>query len=448
MSKTLTVGHRVRFIDDERLDIPDAQAMQSLGLDYANELAAAIFGGDQASGATAPVAGSLCDINLDSTTPTATVVQGPTGAGKRAMFVHTYEVEAGLMETEILVYDPTLTGQQTTVELPLTYASTSFPALWVARIAIDDDTDTRRKWDTGTSTEVLTSLATRERYRLQFVFRESVSSPPSAEAGWFPIGVVTNYSNVLTGSNATFSVMHPFDAGVSPENTGYAAWGTGLPTSGKAGPLHTDLRFIGASQGFHQIAKTLANIQSRDASGNNTVMWDAVQAVGGIKEHDSRITAVENFFEFMADSGLNLVLMAAGSVDTFTSIPGSVTGFGLTYNRVFSDTSDPLAPDVFSEYVLPYASATVQPLLALATPWGLAAEIPQFDSIAARLFTMSGSWWLRLHGHNQLGASISTNVTSSTTTANPDTGHTHGLPQTHSPTNALRAYVVVIGKRV
>lgn len=206
MAKELKSGTRVLFADDERLDIPDTRALSDLVYDSLNEHAAAVFTmRKHATLGRVPPSGTLSALKFDVTDLENVVIS--TWDGSNAIFVHNFTNSDGYDETQVLVYDPSLSGQQTTIDLSGVVA-TNVPVIWAKRVDTNDAYAGRRKWGSGAETSF--SLDTRESYRIVFDVTSS-SSPPTGDIGWFAI------SQVHTGSSVSlFDMIHPLDEGRLP----------------------------------------------------------------------------------------------------------------------------------------------------------------------------------------------------------------------------------------
>lgn len=248
-AKSIKGGDRVRFVDDERLDMPDAESLHELNYDYISDLAAALFGGSRFSGATLPVGGTLSRLSFDATTPSATTIYGPDGTSTRkAMFFYSYANQSGYHEAQVLVYDPARTGQQTTVDLS-SYTAGDTPYIWAKRVDYNTAVDTRKKWVTGSpGSETTFSLATRERYVISFEVTATASAP-SADVGWFCVARVVNIS---AGGAFTFRMVHPFDCGQAPSSSVANDWNNGTAKFSAAmdSSLY-NLPFLGTTQALY-----------------------------------------------------------------------------------------------------------------------------------------------------------------------------------------------------
>jgi hypothetical protein len=241
MAKTLKGGTRVRFEDDERLDIPDALALQELNYDYINEISAAMLGGSKADNAPLPVGGTMSYLMFNTSNPAATTIRGPQNqANSKALFLYSYQSQQGYNEVQALVYDPSLSGQQTTINLS-SYSSPATVYVWARRIDIFSEVDTRKKWNVISGTEETFSLATRESYRIEFATTSS-TSPPGTDPNWFCIAV-----GRLSGTTWSWRRVHPFDCGRVPGANAFSDFTTAHTPHGAIFEL-TPFRQVGKAQ--------------------------------------------------------------------------------------------------------------------------------------------------------------------------------------------------------
>jgi hypothetical protein len=337
MTKSLKTGHRIRLDDDERLDIPDALDLSVLPLDYANELGAALLGGSQGELSVLPVGGTLALLTFDTTTPAATVIGGPGGAGTAAMLMHTLRKTSGEHEAEVLLYDPGLSGQPTTVDLSA-FVPGDTPIVWARREDWDDDTDTRRKWDIASSQEIVFSLNTRERYRVLFEATAG-TTPPDTDIRWFAVAQVLT----LVGSVYTWDMIHPFDCGYEPKaRTDYEkSWGRKL----RAGD--TAYSFIGMAQAAREllelardetVARAAADLTLTGVDANQQIEIDANTAgvaanAADVATTNGRVGALE----------ARLHAMASGAV---LETGGAYAVSGLPHVRVNLASATAVSPGV------------------------------------------------------------------------------------------------------
>ena len=290
MTKTLKGGHRVRFDDDERLDIPDTQALPELVYDYLNEVGGMLSGGSSVSGL--PVGGTLTELRFDTTVPAATTIYGPGGtAVDKAVFSLSYQVQLGEFEHYVLTYDPSASGQQTQIDLS-PYSDGDQPYIWARRIDVNTDVDTRRKWDIVGSQEVLFSLATREGYRIEFETTQNATAP-SADPRWCPIAQVA----LISGGETVFQfeLIHPFDNGSTA--TGSRYWGGLLPSASG-----TAYRYIGVPQALYQL-KALNDAQATQIT---TLTNDLATEVTDRTNADAALQAqIDANGDAISDIGIN-----------------------------------------------------------------------------------------------------------------------------------------------
>lgn len=353
-TKAIKGGDRVRFVDDERLDIPDTLSLQELGYDYISDLAGAVIGSTKASGATLPVGGTMSKLVFDTSTPSATKIYGPDGAStSKAMFLYSYLNQSGYSEVQTLVYNPAASGQQTTIDLS-SYSAGSTPYVWAKRVDVNTDVDTRKKWDVSGNQEITTSLATRERYRVQFTVTSS-SSPPSSDVGWFCIAKCVS----IVGSAYSFRMVHPFDCGKEPTANGALDWDNSVAPwswslSSAAGP------FVG-------MARALLALQ-QELRGSYNTLYSAIQANDAdISSLDTRVDTAETNIETLNDSVISISTILGREMPPVTRFQLRADGAGAWV------TSNVLSSQVIGASYLSASDITVTPDF---NGWRILIELP------------------------------------------------------------------------
>lgn len=210
---TLDAVDRIQLTDDERLDIPDVLALQELTAEYVVRMLGGVMGAARGNGSSSDVtvSGSLNTLLFNTFTLASTEILN------KAMFVN-YRLNAvGDDEGQVVWFDPSDPGQQTTIDLDVVGQT---PYIWAKRFSISDDADTRRKWDTGSGTEVVFSMATRLRHRVEFAVNASDHRVTTGDDQWFIVAQVESWS----GSVPTIRTWHPFDLGVGPVTDSTTSW--------------------------------------------------------------------------------------------------------------------------------------------------------------------------------------------------------------------------------
>lgn len=195
-------GDAVHFVDDERLDIPDAEALQELVYEYAMRALGGLVG--------AETSGVLGELAFDTSTPSAVPIP--------ACLFYVATEDSGdttgmRVDGQVIRYDPTdaaqiaLGAQGTTVDVSAYALAETKAFLWARRVTQDVDTDTRRRWDVGTSDEVAFSAETRTREYVVFGTSANNDTTPDANSGWFKFAQIA----LWTAGDPTITTIHPFD---------------------------------------------------------------------------------------------------------------------------------------------------------------------------------------------------------------------------------------------
>jgi|3_EtaG_2_1085321.scaffolds.fasta_scaffold00295_21 hypothetical protein len=211
---------KVKLHDLERLDIPDANALQDLVYTYCSRFIGQILGQgnwthDQKSFNRGGVF-SKPDLTI---THNAVGVAGSDAfkrtqlkvtLGSKFMVYHYATDDTAIsvsaddpreVEGHILSIDPSNAQQQDKFDLigvQDAFDSTGqHPYVWVRPVAYDADTATRRKWSTTTSKEVAVALKTRIRTVAEFAFQADDPGPE-----WCAIGRILMHKPETAGTGA------------------------------------------------------------------------------------------------------------------------------------------------------------------------------------------------------------------------------------------------------
>lgn len=215
-------GERVRLVSQERLDLPDTNALQTLVYKYVSRAMGAVLG---------PGSGVLSapKFKVDSNSPfTFTFLSGfqawdawedgyPSfpGPGSPVSADNT----ANLLRGGVVTMDLTTPGQSATIDLS-GVSSAHGCVIWGKRAEFNGELDTRRKWDTTTQDEIAFSTETRVSNRVDFAVTEITSAnpldvgainPPASwpDDHWFPI-LVSNGN--FSGSMNKIWAFRPVNA--------------------------------------------------------------------------------------------------------------------------------------------------------------------------------------------------------------------------------------------
>lgn len=254
VTTTLDAVDKINIDDDERLDKPDTLAIQELGAEYTIRMLGAVGGGatKSADSSAATVSGSVNTVGFDVSTVSAVSIFNA------CMLLNYRQNAQGDEEGQVVWYDPTDPGQQTTIDLSSFAAGSQTPYIWAKRFDIPDDADTRKKW--VASAEATFSLATRQRHRVEWAAEVGDRRVSTGDNRWFIVAQVTSWS----GGFPTILTWHPFDAG-SPSVSGISdSWTTArLNAAGDASTL-------GINQAMRLLLTTLARMRKADGSVHPT----------------------------------------------------------------------------------------------------------------------------------------------------------------------------------
>jgi hypothetical protein len=193
---------KVKLHAQERLDLDDTRALQSLIYDYVQEALGGLMG--NAHGVFS-IPTAITSENGGNPVlylrPFTFVTSVPMEVGSTGQPLGTSVVggtEYTQFKTTVVNYDP---EEEATQGIGLTYLRANFDQLdtyyiWARPNIVDTDTGTRRKWDITSGAEITQTVETRESQRV--VFQLSPSEPISGDA-WAKIGVITSFTD---GDNA------------------------------------------------------------------------------------------------------------------------------------------------------------------------------------------------------------------------------------------------------
>lgn len=194
---------KVKLYAQERLDLDDTRALQSLTEDYLQESFGALlgFGGGALSVpvvTTTENGGSpyltFSPFTFVTTTPNTdrgAAVSGGTQYTQSAARVVNYDpAEESAPQIDIT----TLRGGWDVI-----VATFGSQYIWGRPIAVDTDTATRRKWDVASGAEVTFSDETRTSQRASFVIQNAEPSYEEGESRWTKLAQITGWTD---GDNA------------------------------------------------------------------------------------------------------------------------------------------------------------------------------------------------------------------------------------------------------
>lgn len=194
---------KVKLHAQERLDLDDARALQTLGADYIEEALGALWGFAQGvlsvpvvtltENGGAPYL-TFSPFTFVSATPVtdrgASVSGGAQYTQSRARVVNYDASEESTPEIDVDLLRATW---------EIIVASFGAQYLWGRPIAVDTDTATRRKWDITAGAEVTFSAETRTSQRVEFLIQNAEPAYSAGESRWVKLAELTEWTD---GDNA------------------------------------------------------------------------------------------------------------------------------------------------------------------------------------------------------------------------------------------------------
>ena len=185
----------VRLDADERLDKPDALALQNMNMEYMVRAIGAAFG--WGGGCTSPPTATF----QTATSPRTLKLGGfqfyicePILPESPAATVTSFTTVYKGFRGNFLTFDPSDSGQITDIPFDSIWAiaqanyaspiTDMYPFLYVQPYSVDIDADARFVWDSGTAQGAPTTIKTRTVVRCAFKFS---IKPPQEELGWAPV---------------------------------------------------------------------------------------------------------------------------------------------------------------------------------------------------------------------------------------------------------------------
>lgn len=213
-----SAGTRVRVVDNERLDIPDFQAIFSL-----------IYGWNQAA------EGMIAGVNEGCLSPPAVTYEevGPVRQirlGNATLYGAQNDATSSNLTTAYpVVYDPTDPNQlQSTLDLSA-YANAG-GAIWWTVDLVNSDLDNRRVWESGYPDGRAVAMLTRQRQRVRFAATADFNTSPTPGT-WFRMGAFW----LPTSGAPTVLWLHAYDFGGQNDMAPLIAAGTDPATRVRIG---------------------------------------------------------------------------------------------------------------------------------------------------------------------------------------------------------------------
>jgi len=317
-------GDKVRFEDNERLDIPDANALQTLVYAYLAEVLGGLIG---------PHSGVLTNMEF---VVTSTAVDVTVDLAECLLYAGEITPPVDPLTSRlgtggVYKFDPALSWQgPQSLDLTAFEGGSEEPYLWFKRDPIDTDLDTRRQWSVGSQTEVSVSLETRTRGKVTFF--ASVSYPGS---GWFKFAQVTGWTpQGGTLDVPTVTLIHALDANLAGTDADDFTYRSGKLLGPNVDDVGIEWAHVGIARVLSVIAYELANLKGsgidayfqnppRDMTELDT---DLATAEADISDHETRITLLDNDKASSVDTLFSGTFSRAGSTWTLVSSHKRIVG--------------------------------------------------------------------------------------------------------------------------
>lgn len=213
---------KVKLHAQERLDLDDTRALQSLIYDYVQEALGGLMG--NAHGVLS-VPQAFTSENGGAPIvyfrPFTFLTSMPMEIGSTGQPLGTSVVggtEYTQFKSTVVNYDPEEQATQgididgLRADFDNIIASLGPQYIWARPVQVDTDTATRRKWDVVSGAEVTVSVETRESQRVAFVIQNAEPSYATGEARWAKIAQITGFTDGdNTGSAPNIKWFSVFD---------------------------------------------------------------------------------------------------------------------------------------------------------------------------------------------------------------------------------------------
>ena len=207
---------KVKLYPQERLDLDDTRALQSLVYDYSEETLGAVIGHNGGVLSVPTVThfenGGAPYLTLSSF---SFVSSTPVEASAQNISSPSTGVALTLFKNRIVTYFP---DEQASNQISYDvqrqfYQDWTSSSLYARPVYIDTDTATRRKWDSVAGAEVSFSDETRESQRVEFTWGTSEPTYSANESKWTRIALLSSFTDDdNTGSTANLSFISVWDA--------------------------------------------------------------------------------------------------------------------------------------------------------------------------------------------------------------------------------------------
>jgi hypothetical protein len=192
---------KIKVYPQERLDIVDVDALQTLVYNYVQEAMGSLIGparGCLSQPSVTFIDGTPDKISLSDFSFVASKAIGSSIFGNKTKYNN--------FASQIVKFDSTLLDHGN-YPISLTGVDTTM-FLWARPLMVDTDLANRRKWDVAQGAEVTFSDETRSRMRVEFVFSATDPTISGDDFQYSPIAKVAN----ITGSLILLTFISAFDS--------------------------------------------------------------------------------------------------------------------------------------------------------------------------------------------------------------------------------------------
>jgi hypothetical protein len=192
---------KIKVYPQERLDIVDVDALQTLVYNYVQEAMGSLIGparGCLSQPSVTFIDGTPDKISLSDFSFVASKAIGSSIFGNKTKYNN--------FASQIVKFDSTLLDHGN-YPISLTGVDTTM-FLWARPLMVDTDLANRRKWDVAQGAEVTFSDETRSRMRVEFVFSATDPTINGDDFQYSPIAKVAN----ITGSLILLTFISAFDS--------------------------------------------------------------------------------------------------------------------------------------------------------------------------------------------------------------------------------------------
>lgn len=276
-------GESVSLTSQERLDLPDALALQALVYEYVQRALSGLLGPSEGCLTSPPLTAS-------STASTSTISVGEC----LLAFAEASGAVRKLGLGTVIRHDPTLSSQVSDIAVTAFVGSACY--LWAREVDLATDNDSRVFWDSIAGAPTTAPVNTRTRTRVEFAATNTATGayPGAAGDGWFRFAYVPAGGWVANGAGnldkvGTVYPISPFDL----ESPGHAAVGKHLGGLRLASTFNTP----GAAAGLNWIIGTLQSVVTAildTSASDDPTLFDIRDAPArGLAQIESAVQTLE-----------------------------------------------------------------------------------------------------------------------------------------------------------